>query len=236
MFGRFYVKLDVLRFRISRVALPDPRSVDSNKGNALQEILLIDDHPQVIKDVLTLYGYRVTVAEDGYQGVQTLLDVTRHFDMVILDVDMPRMDGWEVLKLIRNGRECPDIPVIMLTCHGDEDNVVRGLRREADEYLVKPISPKRFLAHVEAVLRRAEKQSLPEDPEITRLRQSVQLLTMRETEILRYLVQGLSNQQIAEALVISETTVKNHLAHIFKKLNVSNRTQAAYFAQKLQLF
>ncbi len=208
----------------------------ARKKPVLQQILLIDDSPQVFKDVLTLYGYRVTVAEDGYQGVQTLFDAANQFDLVILDVDMPRMNGWEVLKRIRNGQERPDIPVILLTCHGDEETIVRGLRRGADEYLVKPISPKRFLAYVEAVLRRTERRvALEEDPGLTHLRATMQVLTTRESEILGYLVQGCSNQQIAEALVISETTVKNHLAHIFKKLKVSNRTQAAYFAQKLQL-
>lgn len=203
----------------------------------MHNILLIDDHPRVFEDILNLYGYDVTVARDGYQGIQILFKPESRFDLVVLDIDMPHMNGWDVLKLIRHGRECPDVPVMMLTCHGDEDTIVKGLRRGADEYLVKPVTPRRFLAHIEAMLRRAERDAVPAaDPEAQRMRQSIQLLTARENEILHYLVQGLSNQQIGEKLFISETTVKNHLAHIFKKLNVSNRTQAAYFAQKLQVF
>ena len=64
---------------------------------------------------------------------------------------------------------------------------------------------------------------------------AISMLTQRESEILQYIVKGFTNQQIGEKLVISETTVKNHLAHIYRKLNVSNRTQAAFLAQKLNM-
>lgn len=203
----------------------------------IQHILLIDDEPQITEDILSLYGYHVVVCNDGYEGIQQLFANPKIFDMVILDITMPRMNGWNVLKLIRNGDECPNIPIIMLTASTEEDSLIAALRRGADEYLTKPISPSRLLAHVEAIFRRSswdEKRTMLNfDPETQVLQASVKLLTQRENEILRYLIQGHSNQEIGQHLVISETTVKNHLAHIFKKLKVSNRTQAAYIAQKL---
>lgn len=203
-------------------------------------ILLIDDEPKLIEDMLTVYGFEVEVALDGYMGLQTLMMSEKHFDIVILDVKMPKMDGWAVLKAIREGEECPDIPVIMLTCMDDEDLMVSGLRRGADKYLCKPITPKTLLAHIEAMIRRIQWENQAarrskNGADNSEIQASVDLLTHRETEILRYIIQGLSNQQISEKLVISETTVKNHLAHIYKKLNVANRTQAAFLAQKLKL-
>lgn len=217
------------------------QTVSPGSGNPkiIQKILLIDDEPRVTQDILALYGYDVVVCTDGYEGIQQLFATPKLFDMVILDINMPRMNGWTVLKIIRNGEECPNIPVVMLTSAVEEESLIAALRRGADEYLTKPISPSRLLAHVEAIFRRSsweEKRNLDQfDPEAEALQASAKLLTQRENEILRYLIQGHSNQEIGQQLVISETTVKNHLAHIFKKLRVSNRTQAAYIAQKFNL-
>lgn len=177
---------------------------------------------------------------DGYEGLQQLLSSDTGFEMVILDTELPKMDGNSVISAIRNGSECPNIPILVLASDASEETVVTTLRRGADKYLNKPISPSRLLANVESLFRRTQWASKSAgkmaDPNLKFLQRSVKLLTVRESEILKYLVQGFSNQQIAERLVISETTVKNHLAHIFKKLNVKNRTQAAYIAQKLEMY
>jgi two-component system, NarL family, response regulator len=144
------------------------------------------------------------------------------------------------LKLIRGDEEAKELPVMMLTSCDDEKSVVSGLRRGVDTYLTKPITPSRLMAHIEALSRRVEwgvkthgDSKLPVDESI---QASIKLLTQREKELLELIVKGYSNQKIGQELVISETTVKNHIAHIFKKLNVSNRTQAAFFAQKYKLF
>ncbi len=205
----------------------------------MQKILLIDDEPQIVQDILSLYGYDVNVETDGYSGIQHLMQDETSYDLVVLDINMPKMDGWNVLKAIRNGDACRNVPVMMLSSNDKEDSIVTGLRRGADEYLTKPVTPSRLLAHVESLFRRTQWETKASqkliDPEVESKKEAMKLLTARETEILKHLVQGMSNQDIGKKLVISETTVKNHLAHIFKKLNVSNRTQAAYIAQKLNM-
>jgi len=197
-------------------------------------ILIIDDNPKVIRDILHAYGYETEVATDGYSGLQTLFNRTNYFDLIILDVQMPKMDGWSVLRTIREGNECPNIPIVMLTGVDNEESVVSGLRRGADEYLIKPITPPKLLAHIEALARRIRRAQPPQDNANLEM-SGIDLLTKRETEILRYVVQGLSNQDIGEKLTITETTIKNHLVNIYKKLNVANRTQAALTAQKFKL-
>jgi RNA polymerase sigma factor (sigma-70 family) len=205
------------------------------------KILLIDDEPKLLEDMLNMYGYTVKVATDGFSGLQTLLDTDERYDLVILDVQMPRMDGWAVLKTIRNGDKHANIPIIMLTSSDTEEALVTGLRRGADEYLTKPITPRKLFAYIDAIARRMQWESESsykgsDEGDDNALHETINVLTQRETEILKHIVKGYSNQQIGEKLVISETTVKNHLANIYKKLNVSNRTQAAFLAQKLKLF
>ncbi len=203
----------------------------------MMKLLLIDDQPLVVKDMLSMFGYNVDIAEDGYEGIQKFAQ--NDYDLIILDVQMPRMDGWATLKYIRNGEQTPTIPIVMLTSLDDETSLVAGLRRGADEYLCKPITPGKLLAHIEAISRRSQWETKTNrhlnDPELDSIKSSFDLLTNRERELLQYIAKGCSNSKIGNELSISETTVKNHLAHIFKKLNVSNRTQAAYMAQKLSM-
>ncbi len=203
------------------------------------KILLIDDDPLLIRDMVTMFGYEVDVAEDGYAGIQKFSNPDVRYDMVILDVQMPKMDGWATLKYIRSGEHRPNVPIIMLTCADEEQSKIAGLRRGADEYLIKPVTPGVLLAHIEAMSRRSQWENEAaqnmKDPEDERLGEALKMLTPREQELLRYIAQGHSNAKIGDILSISETTVKNHLASIFRKLEVSNRMQAAYIAQKLKL-
>jgi two-component system, OmpR family, response regulator VanR len=189
-------------------------------------ILLIDDEPDVINDILSLGGYQVSVATDGLKGISTF--ELNPFDLVILDLRMPIMDGWTVLNAIR---EKSNVYIIMLTASGDEKMEVSGLRQGADEYLTKPISPSKLLARIEAMKRRLHWK--PQNSQV--LPCASQSITQREKELLKYLIQGYSNQKIAETLFISETTVKNHFVNLFKKMNVKNRTQASFIAQKTKL-
>ncbi len=203
------------------------------------QILLIDDEPQVIRDMLVMFGYEVDSANDGFEGIQVFTQNYDRYDLVILDLNMPKMDGWSVLKFIRSSGDRPNVPVMMLTANHEELAMISGLRRGADEYLTKPITPGRLLAHIEALMRRSrweqEAADSLSDPQEEALKGATDLLTQRERELLRYIVQGYSNNKIGDTLSISETTVKNHLANIFKKLHVGNRTQAAFVAQKLKM-
>lgn len=207
--------------------------------SAIAKILLVDDNPKYLKDVLPMYGYDIVVACDGLQALKALSNKEHQFDLVILDIMMPNIDGWEVLKSIRKDPHYEDIPIIMVTALDSEQKQVSGLKFGADDYIVKPFNLPNLLARLEALLRRSKwrdkkqqssSMNLPftsEDPIVP--------LTSREKDVLKLVAQGANNQEIAEKLVVREVTVKTHLNSIFKKLNVSNRTQAVLLAIQMNL-
>ncbi len=117
-------------------------------------ILVADDEARMRRFMqmnLDLEGYRVIEAENGLQAVNRVRDDLP--DLVLMDVMMPEMDGFEALRLIR---VTSNVPVIMLTVKGDEDDRVRGLELGADDYVTKPFSPRELSSRIKAVLRRAE--------------------------------------------------------------------------------
>ena len=111
--------------------------------DGIASILIVDDNPKFLKDALPMYGYDVSVAEDGIEALKILSDEKKSFDMVLLDVMMPNMNGWDTLKSIRKNPKIKYIPVIMITAVSEEQKVVSGLKIGADDYIVKPfILPK----------------------------------------------------------------------------------------------
>jgi len=118
-------------------------------------ILLVEDEDslrRVMSDLLQREGYRVVEAADG---VAALEQVDRHApDVVLLDLNLPRLDGYEVLSQLRSRPATAALPVIVLTAKGDEDNEVRVLRQGADDFLTKPFRPRALSARLDAVLHR----------------------------------------------------------------------------------
>jgi two-component system KDP operon response regulator KdpE len=117
-------------------------------------ILVVDDEQRMRRFMqmnLDLEGYRVIEAENGLEAVNRVREDLP--DLVLLDVMMPKMDGFEALRLIR---ETSNVPVIMLTVKGDEEDRVRGLELGADDYVTKPFSPRELASRIKAVLRRSE--------------------------------------------------------------------------------
>ena len=119
-------------------------------------ILLVDDNPKYLKDALPYYGYNVRVAIDGLQALEILTTEKNNFDLVLLDVMMPNIDGWQTLKAIRTHNKTKYLPVIMITAVSEEQKVIAGLRNGADDYITKPFVLPNLLARMEAVLRRSE--------------------------------------------------------------------------------
>jgi DNA-binding response OmpR family regulator len=116
-------------------------------------VLVIEDDPDIalgIRTVLERSGFAVTAAGNGRGGLRAFH--SQHPDIVVLDVGLPEMDGWTVLDRIR---EMSEVPVLMLTAHGQEADKVRGLRAGADDYLTKPFGQGEFVARVQALLRRS---------------------------------------------------------------------------------
>lgn len=205
----------------------------------LARILLVDDNPKYLQDALPMYGYEVEVATDGVQALKLLSksEPGGGYDLILLDVMMPNMNGWDTLKAIRTNDKTKHIPVIMITAINEEQKMVSGLKIGADDYIVKPFVLPNLLARIEAVLRRsswqkseAKTHDLPfcsDEP--------VEPLTLREIEVLTLVAKGANNQVIADKLFVKEVTVKTHLNSIFKKLKVTNRTQAVLLAMQMNL-
>lgn len=201
----------------------------------LTKILLVDDNPKYLEDVLPLYGFELTCAVDGLQALKLLEH--NQYDLILLDVMMPNMNGWETLKAIRNNRVTQDIPVIMLTAVSEDQKMISGLKIGADDYIVKPFILPNLLARIEAVLRRTKRQkqnNLSPNVTIEQINK-FNSLTTREKDVLLLVTQGECNKSIADKLILSEITVKSHLNSIFKKLNVANRTQAVLIAMQMNL-
>lgn len=122
------------------------------------KILVVDDEPRMrklVKDFLTVKGFQVIEAEDGEQAIDIFFE-EKDIALILLDVMMPKMDGWEVLKIIR---QYSQIPILMLTARGEEQDELQGFKLGADEYISKPFSPKILVARVEAILRRSSQGS-----------------------------------------------------------------------------
>src|SRR5687768_6767064 len=120
----------------------------------MTRLVVIEDEHAIrrgITDALRASGYEVTEAADGLRGLEEA--ARPGVDLVLLDLMLPRRSGLDLLTELRKSR--PELPVIILTARGSEDDRVRGLRMGADDYVVKPFSARELLARVEAVLRRA---------------------------------------------------------------------------------
>lgn len=206
----------------------------------IAKILIVDDNPKYLQEALPMYGYQVVVATDGVQALQILAKTNLNenpFDLILLDIMMPNMNGWDTLKSIRSNKKTKHIPIIMVTAISEEQKMVSGLKIGADDYIVKPFVLPNLLARIEAVLRRsawqkeaAKTHDLPFGSD-----EPVEALTAREIEVLTLVASGASNQAIADKLFVKEVTVKTHLNSIFKKLRVTNRTQAVLLAMQMNL-
>lgn len=164
-----------------------------------KKILVVDDESRIrklIKDYLRRSGYEVIEASDGEEALEIFYK-TKDISLIILDVMMPNLDGWEVLKEIR---ESSKVPIIMLTAKSEEEDELNGYSLGADEYVLKPFSPKVLVARVEAVLRRSlgEETSIIERDgiridenahEVTVDGKSVEL-SVREYDLLKYFMKN----------------------------------------------
>ena len=199
----------------------------------LYKVLIVDDNPKYLEDVLPYYGYEVVCALNGEKAIG-ILNQDNSIDLVLLDVMMPKLNGWETLKIIRKTPKTKDIPVIMVTAVNEDQKMISGLKTGADDYIIKPFILPNLLARMEAVLRRA-KRTLPQNNVTISQINQFKTLTRREKDVLLLVTQGANNKSIADKLVLSEVTVKSHLNSIFKKLNVTNRTQLVLLTMQMNL-
>ena len=210
------------------------------------KLLIADDHALVREGIIKILSLEedleiVGEAEDGNQAIKMALE--QEVDIALLDINMPHTDGIEACRVIKKAK--PDIGVIALTIHDQEEYLLEFIKAGAMAYLLKDVSPGKLVETIRGVAR-GESYIPPRlmasvFQEINRLSQKQPTsndekeLTRREIEVLRYLAKGDCNRVIAQKLFISEKTVKNHLYRIFQKLNVDDRTQAALYALKNRL-
>lgn len=204
----------------------------------MAKILIVDDNPNYLGDALPMYGYEVDIAKNGVEALHKLTTSGQQngkYDLVLLDVMMPKMDGWQTLKYIRNNDKIKTIPIIMITAVNEESKQIMGLKTGADDYITKPFILPNLLARIDAVLRRSSwnKKTINEQNINIPIDVDIEQLTKREKEVISMLAQGASNKEIADKLFVRDVTIKTHLNAIFKKLKVTNRTQAVLLAIQL---
>ncbi len=196
------------------------------------KVVMADDHVMVRKGIgqllLSIEGLELAgEAGDGVECLKKVEDLQPQ--LLLLDITMPKKDGMEVLKeLYGQGRK---MKILMVTARKEKSILREALDLGVSGYLLKDSGPRDLREAVRTVLeekRYVDSGVLGQGEEIE---EKIQL-TGREEEILIQLAQGMSNKEIASLFHITERTVKNHLFHIFRKLDISDRTQAAVYALK----
>jgi DNA-binding NarL/FixJ family response regulator len=205
-------------------------------------LVVVDDHALFRRGLVGLLEEMpgllvVGQAGDGEQALP-LIEAARP-DVVLLDLNMPVMDGITTIRALRE-RRLP-VRVLMLTISQNDTDLLEAIRAGADGYLLKNTEPEELRR---SILRVYEGQGAL-SPEVTgrvlralsrfESQEPVSLLSDREIEVLNCMVDGLTTQQIASHLFISDNTVKTHVRHIFEKLDVSNRAEAVGKAMQMGL-
>lgn len=204
-------------------------------------ILLVDDHTLFRCGLAALLDQRpdfqvVGEAGNGLEAVDAARQTVP--DVILMDVHMPQCGGLQAMSLIK--REMPHVRVIMLTVSDHDADLFAAIKQGADGYLLKNLEPGQLFEQL-AGARRGEAAITgtiatkilqefrqPEDP--APAPETGEALTVREIEVLQWIAEGATNRQIAEALFITENTVKIHLRNILEKLHLHNRIQAAVYA------
>lgn len=182
-------------------------------------------------------------AENGLDLISKL-DDDNNVDVILMDIQMPEMDGIKATEIIKN--RYPHIKIIMLTIYDDDDHIFTAIKSGADGYLLKEIAPQKLHDSIVEVINGGaaltanialKTLNLLRNPERTLKKEDLQevKLTKRESEILVQLSKGLSYKKIAENLIISSNTVRKHIENIYKKLQAHNRIEAINIAQKQNL-
>jgi DNA-binding NarL/FixJ family response regulator len=201
-----------------------------------KRLLLIDDDPNLIllvKDYLEFRGYEVITAENGREALEVLEGEIP--DMIICDVMMPEMDGYSLVKHVREDPRTSWIPVLFLSAKGQSQDRVKGLNTGADVYMVKPFEPEELVAQVESSLKQAAriaerpgkggidgvpKIQVPFDVE----------LTPTELRVVQFVARGMANREIADELNVSQRTIESHVSNMLGKTGLHNRTELARWA------
>lgn len=206
-------------------------------------VLLADDHSMVrqgLKQILELEKDIVVIAQAS-NGIEAVKLAREHKpDIILMDINMPGINGLQAIKEIKQDKLTSK--VIVLTIHEDREYLFKTLQMGAEGYVLKDAEPSVLIEAIRNVhggqsfiQPNMTRELVKEFNRVTLHEKDKNLennLTSREIEVLELIAEGMINKEIAKQLYISEKTVKNHVSNIFKKLDVSDRTQAAIYAFK----
>ena len=202
------------------------------------KVMLVDDHALIregIKQLLEFDG-SIEVIEQASDGIECLEKLkTVRPDILLLDINMPKMNGIEVLEALKAKKD--PVKVLILTVHSEVEYLVKAVDIGANGYILKDSGSVELKQAIMDIINNDSYIQPSLIPALnSRLinrdmdKEKLKSLTKREVEILAQVASGMFNKEIANNLGISERTVKNHISNIFKKVDVSDRTQAAVFA------
>jgi NarL family two-component system response regulator LiaR len=201
-------------------------------------VLIVDDHAVVREGQRALIETEpgMELVGEGADGIEAIqLTKSLKPDVLLIDLLMPRMGGIEAIEKIK--AENSKVNILVLTSFSEDEKVFSAIKAGALGYLLKDATPQELLAAIRQVYRgEPSMDSAVANKLMRELQRSSDLppteepLTEREVDVLKLVAQGLTNQDIAEKLVISERTVRTHVSHILDKLHLANRTQAALYA------
>ena len=214
------------------MATVDSRSTQTGPATLHVRVLVVDDHSLLRTGVANIINQEpdlevVAEAANGRDAIDAFL--VHHPDVVLMDLRMPGMEGVEAIRRIREID--PQALVVVLTTYDADEDIARALQAGAKAYILKDIAADALVACIRDVL--AGKTYLAPAAAAKLAERVTQVqLTPRELATLRLMANGSSNKEIANALKISERTVKSHLAHLFDKLQVTSRTEAVRVATR----
>ena len=191
-------------------------------------ILCVDDDINMLntlEDMLITTGYSVSLAKSGKQAVNYIKKGIS-FQLVLLDVDMPEMDGYETIKAIKSLDQAKDIPVIFLTALDEPDFEIKGLEYGAADYITKPFVKSVFLARVKNRIAVTESKKAAESENMERLKG---MLTDLELRVAEYIAEGFSNQEIADKTSYSYGYVRRVVSSILEKTGMKKRSDIRKF-------
>ena len=197
-------------------------------------ILIADDHPIVRQGLATVLSQEADLvvvgqAENGLDAVAQARKL--HPDIILMDLQMPEMDGVEAIQKIK--METSDIGIIILTTYDTDDYIFRGIEAGARGYLLKDSPPEEVLKAIRTVHKgesliepRVASRLIDRFSQLSHASVPEEVLSSRELQVLQLIAKSAANKEIANELFIGESTVKTHIIHIFNKLGVKGRTEA----------
>ena len=203
-------------------------------------ILLVDDDSILVSSIstyLSSYGFNIKSANHGYEALEKLIFKP---DLIILDIVMPEINGYDLIALIQENNLYKDIPFIFLTAKGMTKDRIMGYDLGCHGYLVKPFDPEELVAMIKNILNKHIKalssQMVKKNHWIPKAKQgNIHNFTVTEKKVLKLVMQGLTNKEISDLLCFTTRNVEKYVSRLLAKTSTKNRTQLAQYGSRLDI-